>query len=252
MDLTYLCNAGVLVSGKSGAILIDGLTDSRIAPYRGLHDRDLEAVLAGKPPFDTLRAAIFTHTHPDHFSFNNIKQLLTRRPEIIVVFPESESRRESILYKTSAISRLNVLSHKCQGETIELSLDGFQVTACATVHDGKEYCSVNHYAYLVCAEGKKIFHSGDSAPNQGNYSHLNLPAKGIDLAILPFPYVGLTSAAQVIARDIRPRALGILHFPLREYDINCWAKNTYNHYSRIQDMLPTTTFLYSPGTHILI
>lgn len=66
--LTLTANAGTLIEYRGERLLLDGLHDSRDHAFSRVPPEMLEDITAGRGVFHNIRALVFTHLHPDHFS----------------------------------------------------------------------------------------------------------------------------------------------------------------------------------------
>src|SRR6187397_2695640 len=79
VTVTFVANEGVLLTSKSGKVLIDALFRSYedfVFPADSLR----EAMEAGRAPFDSVRLALATHWHGDHFEPRPVTAFLRANP----------------------------------------------------------------------------------------------------------------------------------------------------------------------------
>lgn len=101
-------------------------------------------------------------------------------------------------------------------------------------------------------EGKKVLHVGDAMPVKDNYINTNLIEENIDLLIVPFPYIGLSKAREVIEQHIRTERIAIVHLPYKHLDSFGWINAATKSYSRVEKEFVKTVFLEDPGQYIHI
>jgi L-ascorbate metabolism protein UlaG (beta-lactamase superfamily) len=79
VTVTFVANEGVLLSSRSGKVLIDALFRSYkdfVVPSDSLR----QAMEAGRPPFDSVNLALATHWHGDHFEPRPVTAFLRANP----------------------------------------------------------------------------------------------------------------------------------------------------------------------------
>ena len=79
VTVTFLANEGVLLSSRSGKVLIDALFRTYkdfVVPSDSLR----EAMEAGRAPFDAVNLALATHWHGDHFEPRPVTAFLRGNP----------------------------------------------------------------------------------------------------------------------------------------------------------------------------
>lgn len=86
MNITLLCNAGLMLEQDGQVLLIDA-PNSECPPYYRLSDREWADICAYK----TIIGLYFTHDHPDHYDRTRADQLLAEHFDIPVFLPEDSS-----------------------------------------------------------------------------------------------------------------------------------------------------------------
>ena len=248
---TYVSNAGVMLQCNDNKILIDGLCNSTLPVYKNPSDEVKEFMISGVNPFENIDALLFTHNHTDHFDVLSTASLLKHNKDTFLLAPQKVVMeiKQRLPYDES--DRLIKLDDSLGGIE-DININGIKIQSISMLHDGKEYESVGNLAYLVDIGGKRVLHVGDAKPIEENYRYLDLTNKNIDLLIVPFPYIGLPSARQVIEKFIKPRKIAAVHLPYRELDSYGWIDATMKSYLRVKENFIETVIFEKPGEYMII
>ena len=249
--ITYISNAGVLITLGDKKILIDGLCDSETPMFKNPPSDLKKKIVANMPPFDNIDIMLFTHHHSDHFDPISITEYRKQNKHTaILVNHEAIRKLDSFLtgYEFPRCIKCDIPlgSREC------FHVHGINIEAISLLHDGKEYEDVQNIAYLIEAGKNTILHVGDAKPTAENYLNLNLTKKNIDLLIAPFPYIGLPSGRRVIEKYIKPKMIMPVHFPYKELDNGGWISATKKSYMMVKETFIETIFLEKIGDSIHI
>jgi L-ascorbate metabolism protein UlaG (beta-lactamase superfamily) len=249
--ITYISNAGVLLEISTKKIMIDGLCNSKIPLFKNTPDEIRKQILNGSTPFDNIDALLFTHNHSDHFDSESAKQFLENKTSACIISTNEVIHELRKIYSNIENNRLIELN-TLTGSIENIQINGINIQSIAMHHDGREYEDVHNLAYLIEVEGKKILHVGDAKPVRENFINANLIQQNIDLLIVPFPYIGLPSAREVIELYIKPKKIAVVHLPNKELDANGWINATMRSYKRVEKEFIETMFFDSIGDYINI
>ena len=208
--LTYLANEGVVLEGKGGRIFLDaffgdGLPDYPVVPA-ALRD-SMERGLGG---FAGHAAALTTHPHRDHFDPAALARYLGNNAEALAVGP------------VGIAARLDSVSPGLRARTRELRPTGAKpatletgwarIQALAIPH-GHTIRPVEHVAYLITLDETTVLHLGDTGSDPETWPGLGIPAKGVDLALVPFWYALDDKRFTSLLQVTRARTVVLLHLP---------------------------------------
>lgn len=249
--LTYVSNAGVMLQCNDNKILIDGLCNSKLPIYKNPDHDAREHMILGIAPFEKIEALLFTHNHMDHFDAESAASLLKHNKDTFLLGPQKVVMEIERRLPYDESNRLIMLDDSL-GRTEDVNINGINIQSISMLHDGKEHEDVSNLAYLVDIGGLRILHAGDAKPIEENYRYLDLTNKNIDLLIVPFPYIGLPSARQVIEKFIRPRKIAAVHLPYRELDSYGWIDSTMKSYMRVKENFIETVIFEKPGEYMNI
>jgi L-ascorbate metabolism protein UlaG (beta-lactamase superfamily) len=67
LTVTYLANMGVVLTGSTARVVIDGFHHGALAEYAPLRAEDRSALEMATGPYAQVDAILITHRHADHF-----------------------------------------------------------------------------------------------------------------------------------------------------------------------------------------
>ncbi len=216
-DLTFIANAGVLVSSGDKKVLIDALFDKPNPEYRAPAPDTLEKIMKGEAPYDGVDLLVVTHNHPDHFDAPLVARYLAARPGPVLLAPAdavAEVRRAALAW-AKLESRVISLALKI-GEKERKDLKGVPVTAFRTLH-GKQESPMN-IMFLFELNGWRIFHEGDSPGNADEYRAFGLGSAPVDLALVHFWFPLDPNCARFLQEVLKPDHIALTHLPVRLED----------------------------------
>ncbi|MDF3000694.1 MAG: hypothetical protein K0Q48_813 [Bacillota bacterium] len=248
--LTYVANAGVLLNLQGKKILIDGLCKEGFDLYRTTPDQMAEDILLGVPPYDGIDLMLFTHHHGDHFDSELVAAYVRNGGTAKILSTEKAiaSVRKRLNSEQDAADPENqLISLDLEpGRRQTLHLSGIEIEAISMIHFGEEYETVRNLAFLIRGN-KIILHVGDGASEANNYQNLKLEEEGIDLMIVPFPYVSLPSSQKLIQEWIKPKEIVALHLPQKDKDLYGWIAAAKKSAEKAGQTFPPVTFLEELG-----
>lgn len=138
MECLFLANCGLLLRTEDASLAVDTPNGLRTI-FDGLSEEMHGKMASGEAPFEHLRGFLFTHRHSDHYDKKRLNSVLERRSEL-TVFSASGS----------------------VAETGELWIDPFHIRYFTVSHSGAEFAEVYHRVFLIEAEGKTVYVTGDA------------------------------------------------------------------------------------------
>ena len=138
MRCLFLANCGILLQTENASLAVDTPNGAHTL-FDGLPEEVLKQMAAGEAPFEHLRGFLFTHRHSDHYDKKRLHNVLVRRPELTSLSPSGVTP-----------------------ESGEFVWDPFRVRYCTIPHSGVEFSSVSHRVYLISADGKTVYVTGDA------------------------------------------------------------------------------------------
>ena len=256
--LTYISNAGVMLSLNGKKLLIDPLTTPDNQIYVDTEPGIRRALIENTAPYNDIDLVLVSHHHRDHFHAESVLALLKAHPEAQLVSTPEVVRRVleaakaeaaggdwaglSIIADTSlSLDRLTAVDLSIGG-SVSMEICGVGLRVFRTLHDGKDYAEVPNLMFLI-ESGLTVAHLGDSAPVKENFTSAafseTIAYKPIDLLIANFPYIAIPAARKLVAEVLKPAALAVVHFPDPHKEAAQWTTVAKKSFARVrEDYLP--------------
>jgi L-ascorbate metabolism protein UlaG (beta-lactamase superfamily) len=216
----WLGQSGYLIKSTNGTLVIDPyLSEHLTTKYAATdkpHVRMTEAPLRGCE-LGEIDVAVSSHQHSDHLDPGTMPDLMAASPKARLVLPAAlEEHAVSLRICGSRLHGIDA------GESVDLA--GFHIRAIPSAHEGLDKDASGRHLYLgfvIEAEGRRLYHSGDSMLYDGLVDHLGpepfdvlfLPINGKDPARR---VAGNMSAAEAVdlASIVKPRYLVPHHYDM--------------------------------------
>lgn len=195
IHIYHTVNSGLFLFYRGCGLLIDGLYEGETVGMSPFSQQLRDQLESRQGLFARLNAVLFTHLHPDHYSAPLLSRLQAANPQTAVFRPEAGAARRSAQY----------------------SVGPFLIHSFPTVHDGKEYVSTPHDAYLVEAGGERILLPGDAGFSEGADYFCECCPDGADVVFVN-PYQMLSAKLRALLRRWQPDRLILTHLPWPEDD----------------------------------
>jgi L-ascorbate metabolism protein UlaG (beta-lactamase superfamily) len=237
--LTYIANAGVLLSSGESKVLIDGLFDNPNPEYRAPAPDVLEKIMNGAPPYDGIDVVLVTHNHPDHLNPGLAVRYLESVPGVRLVAPADAIAeiRKSASDWAKIESRVVSLDIEV-GKSEKRILGKIPVTALRTLHSGGSESPMN-LMYLFELGGWSVFHEGDSTGKPDDFQGLGEAGGPVDLALVHFWFPLDPDCARYLREVLKPGHIALTHLPIRlEGDAPGKIDQVRTHYQDIFLLLP--------------
>ncbi|HEX2190657.1 MAG TPA: MBL fold metallo-hydrolase [Longimicrobiaceae bacterium] len=215
VSVTFLANAGVLLSSGDDQVLIDGLY-RRYEGYAVPPDSTRVALARARPPFDAVDLVLVTHRHGDHFHPAPVAAHLRANPRATFLGPGqvADSLRGRLPAGAMRGPRFMVRT-AAPGTRRREAAGGIAVEVLGLPHVGRRHRSVGHLGYVVEIGGRRVLHVGDAELSEAALAPLRLDTARIDVALLPYWEVTSQEGRRVIRKWIRPRQVAAIHLPER-------------------------------------
>lgn len=162
LKVTLIANAGVLVEYAGTKILLDAIYGSEGHSFSNLSAELWQSMLTGVPPFEKIDYLLFTHTHPDHFSPEMVKEFLMRRAIKGIFLPQSSFSEDGELSSFLQEKQIPaVILQRQMGHAVYHMESNVTVHAISTRHLDKQYVKVEHFCYLIRFDEKQILFTAD-------------------------------------------------------------------------------------------
>jgi len=245
--LTYIANAGVMISTPYTKIIIDGVIDPLPGKYIGPEEGFAESLILSKEPYHNIDYIFVTHAHKDHISPQTANELLKRNKHIRLICPRSVTQllRQQRNYNDMLAGQIFTAGLQ-KYSSVPVSFEDFSFTAYRIPHDGETSSVVENLAYFIQADGKKILALGDCTQKVYDFEKAALPQK-CDVLLCPANMVGQRSGREII-NMLRPKQVVLCHLKNTKDEL-ARIKNVINRYSK---SLPKVTILTEPTQKIKI
>jgi L-ascorbate metabolism protein UlaG (beta-lactamase superfamily) len=216
VEVTYIGNAGFMITVGDKKILIDALFEGNPIP------REVADLLeAAQPPFDDVDLILATHIHYDHFHQNSVISHMENNPG--AVFISSPDVVELVAQYTNLRDRtIPIQIQHRVGEKFQLVVDEIGVEAFFLDHGG----GTLNLGYIITVDGRRLFHTGDMDPDSVSVSQLKrlgLPVKQIDIAFVAHFMLIMEDQHAHVVDGIQAKYVVPMHFqftyPVPDYDL---------------------------------
>lgn len=188
LTLTYLANMGVHLERDGRRVVIDGLHHGALAEYPAVPPSLLDTLERARPPFTAIDLALTTHRHLDHFDAASVAARLQH--DTTTWYLTARETVDSLVARSgiSAGHPRVIAATPPPGTGVDYTIHGISLRVLDLPHNRTPSRRVANVGFLVTVGGATVLHVGDADPTVANFAPHRLPARGIDVAILPFWY----------------------------------------------------------------
>lgn len=229
IKFTLSSNAGFALQLGDKRILVDAFGVDA-GEFDGLDEKLKEEVFKA-PSFINPDFVLFTHCHPDHFSYDYTDEFIKRFPQAKLFLPEKKFENQTLV----------------EGRKQSFTFDAIEIIFYELPHEKEETLGVPHYVIEIKYEGKSIVFTGDCAVACDKFSSL-FNGKIIDIFVVDFPWITLNGSLNYVKNILKPKNILVCHLP--------W-KNPDNRYLNITNKVVekklneiNTNVLYKPFSEI--
>lgn len=235
LTITYLANMGVTIEAGGVRVVIDGLHRGELADYAPVPAATLAALESGAGPASRLDLALTTHRHLDHFAARSVAARL--RADTVTRYLAARETVDTLIAHDPSLRTPRVLAvTPSPGGSEMVRPAGIPVTVLDLPHNATRTRTVENVGFLVELGGRRVLHVGDADPALASFRPHRLPARGVDVAIVPFWYV--TGDMAVLREGIGARLVVATHVP---------PADTAAIRRRIERALPGAVVFTDPG-----
>jgi len=214
VKITFLVNAGFLLQSGDEAILIDAFVGNSNSAYGALPADIHQALISGRPPFDSIRLALVSHYHRDHFQpatataflKNHSETLLVSSPEVLQAMRIDDPEFEQIEARTQEV-------WPEEGITLSLTLRGIPVEFVQLSHEGSDFYPAQCLGHVIHLGDKVILHVGDAEFLPERFEGLALGSLEIDVALIPYWLLKVESTPAFLQKHIGAKTVVATHVP---------------------------------------
>lgn len=197
---TFSANTGGALALGPFRVWYDALHQEKLPGFSTLSPA-LLAEMGRNPAFAAPDVIFHSHCHPDHFSRSLLATARQQWPQAEIFLPEKVFPDQVPL----------------EGTAMSASVGGLTLHFHRLPHESTQYIHVPHYGCLLEWQGYRVLLTGDCTVGCSALAELT-GGKGVDLALLDFPWLTLPRGREAIADLIRPRHLLIGHLPFPQDD----------------------------------
>jgi len=219
LDVTWISNAGFLVSAGPEKVLIDPIFTDIGDP--ALKERTVADFEAADGIYRGIRLLLFTHYHGDHLDPVSTGRFLAHSPGTAMV----GSQKTALTYEAhslpgAAAETAPRVMAATPGlfQTMDLLAGGVKMRVQHVLHEREtpERTEAENLAYLFEIGGWRILHVGDidgRAEKLEDFAPFRRMAeKGVDVAFLPCALVENPIGVDVIRDIFRPKTVVLMHY----------------------------------------
>jgi len=215
LELTYLGCEGVLVRGRAGSVLIDGLFSNEAAPF-GIPDAGvLETLRRARPPFDSVDVILATHHHADHFDAGAVATYLGANPRTRFVSTSQAVAELRAATGDAFAGRIHALA-ATEGVVDGVDVGDIRVDGFGLSHGKVHYAGVEHLGLLVTLDGRRVLHLGDGIIAEKSLRSAGVIDAAIDVGVVPFWFLTHPFGRRLAERGFRPRVSFAVHIRVTE------------------------------------
>lgn len=187
LAVTFLANEAFHVSDGEHAVLLDAFVMQTYLQYGALQPATWRALVDAESPFERIDLALVSHVHRDHHQPAASHEFLEKRPDVPVV----TSKQVWTATKTKSLGpgmgeSAHAMVEVDAGEVTRREFDGFTVDFFGLPHGGRRHVNIENLGHLIDFGDFRVLHVGDADLREDVFAPLNLPARDIDVALLPY------------------------------------------------------------------
>lgn len=220
LDLTWISNAGFLVSSGGVKVLIDPVFD-------GIRDPETKAASrarfeAAEGPFRGIRLLIVTHYHADHLDPVLTGRFLAASPGTALF----GSTKAALAYEANALPGTAArtaprvaAATPALDRSLSVVAGGVKLEALHVLHEGEspETTEAENLAFLFEIGGWRVCDVGDidaRSRRRPDFEALRrLGDQGIDVALLPYVLIENPLGPEIVRDVLRPGLIVVTHYP---------------------------------------
>ena len=211
VEVTYICNDGIMISNGEQTVLIDAVNRWGNMPgWIRPSAPELLAIENGDAPYDDIDVIMITHNHGDHYAVVAVSNYLSSHPNTKLIAPPQ------VLANISGFSSQKVSLSVQQFNKEKVTANGVEIDVLYIKHFNQftyNFCNVQNYGYVVHMNGKKFMHLGDVDMVNSNMDQLDLLAEEIDVAFIPtFGDLVTNTNKTALIDNANPKDIVALHF----------------------------------------
>ncbi len=210
MVVTLSANAGISLRFGSANILIDALHETRIPGFSTLNS-SMCAELWEHAAFKDPDAIIYTHCHPDHYSYRLTKKALDIWPDARLIMPDPPFEEAEPLTGSEELTKVG----------------NVHLRFVRTEHEKCSNSDVPNYGLFLYEDDFSVLLPGDSSINR-NTLRMLVNDRFVNTAILDFPWITLKRNRELLLEELKPNHIILYHLPFISQDVFGYTRAVHN------------------------
>ena len=219
VTITFLANAGFFLRSEQHAVLIDAFVRDASGIYAALPDAAYKQLVNANEPFDRPTLVLVSHDHADHVQYRGLEKFLVRNQAARLVTSPQVGKALANQAQQLEVFRTRVTTvPTVRGQAKPSAQLGVKVELLEAEHGGKGHEKLTHLMHLIELGGVRVLHVGDAEPAADNFHAYHLGERAIDVALVPYWYLGKPGGTQVLQEELRARVVIAYHVPPKELE----------------------------------
>ncbi len=212
LEITYIANAGFLLSSNEQKVLIDSLHRGGILSYAAPPPGLRQEMEAATGRFADVSLVLVSHPHADHFDAAAVARHLESNPQArLISSPQVIEAVQRELGRFAESSPLLQATYPEGNQRSRHARDGTSVEIFRLRHEHERNYGVHNLGQIITLGGKKVLHIGDAEMSPRNFAPHDLPADRIDIALVPYWYLTSEQGRTIVREHIRPQHIIAMH-----------------------------------------
>lgn len=217
-QITYLANEGVMLTWAEQSVLIDGLHRPYKPEYAVLDEATRGRVERAEGALAAVVLVLVSHVHRDHFDAEAVRLHLRHNPrarliasaQVVAAVTDGLPAEAELRTRVGAVTFAPGTTHRREVAGISVELIGLP-------HAGAGFGeTIHNLGHIVTFGGQSLLHVGDTALDEPALAGLDLPARGLDVAFLPYWYFLGEGGLAAVQRTIGAKRYYAVHVPPNE------------------------------------
>ncbi len=185
VEVVFLANEGVYLTGGGRAVLIDGCVREPYYNYGAVPAEVWTKLLRAEPPFERLDLVLVSHNHRDHFQVEPARELLLARSDARwVVHREVATALEANWPRWPEVAGRVTAVAPTESAPAKHTSDGLEVELLRLPH-GEARTLPENLAHVVHLGGRTLIHVGDAEASAADLARAGLSGRRFDVGLLP-------------------------------------------------------------------
>jgi len=211
--VTYFANCGFMVQIGEHKILFDAAFQNGMNKYLEPDKHTTFLMKEALPPFDEVSMMFVSNYQADHFDPYLTLQFMRNNKNMKLIAPQQAINRMKIFIDQFPEVEKRIIETTPMACGYDRMVIGqAEIFACHIKVPERMFEPIENIGYLVNLNGVKIFHSGDSSPdNLSKMKGICMNEMKIDIAFLT-DFYGIGPGAKITNQFIHPRYIVLMQF----------------------------------------